>query len=132
MMITDSNEAKINWSKSKQFLRNNHRGVMVTCRGEKCDDPLLTELLSNPLIYKDNINMTVVQNGSKINGIDKSLSLAVNNDFMNDYLDFLTVKVGKMMTERVYLHQYEKFGMSGNDFKEAIAMVEQIKYDYSI
>lgn len=36
-----------------------------------------------------------------------------------------------MFNARAYLHQYEKFGLSEDDFIDSFAVVEQMAADYS-
>jgi len=40
-------------------------------------------------------------------------------------------KAWEMFNARAYLHQYEKFGLSEDDFIDSFAVVEQMVADYS-
>ena len=61
---------------------------------------------------------------------EKHLTIVNNSNFLSQDLDKNLEKTGQMMKSGAFLHQYKKYGIETEDFLDAMAITEQILFDY--
>jgi hypothetical protein len=128
MLINGSNEAKINWSEQYSVKI---KSFMTFYRGRNLyeinDNSHIFTNLANKLgvDYKENLDK------NELNKYEKHLTILSNSSFLCNDLNKTINKAEDMLNYNAFLHQYEKYGMTKNDFIDALAFCEQINYDYN-
>lgn len=143
MLITKSNESKIDWGDIFSNANNNKfktpvkiNSMMSIYRGKNLEE--LDELNStnnNPIrnLCKDNNLISHQENFDKneICKYEKHLTLLNNSNFLCEDMRNTLNKAYEMYEFNAFVHQYEKYGMEKQDFLDAFAFCEQIVFDYN-
>lgn len=74
--------------------------------------------------------VTVRGSGAYKGDLEKGLTMLSNSQSCVKSLDRVLTHATMTSDTRAYLHQYEKYGLSGEEFAESLAQVEQIVADY--
>lgn len=128
MLNNGSNESKINWSdqynmKIKSFIS--------FYRGRNLNEIKEHNSLFDNLANKLNIDYVEKFDKNELNKNEKHLTILSNSSFLCDDLGKTISKAEEMFNYNAFIHQYEKYGMSKNDFLDAFAFCEQINHDYN-
>ena len=62
--------------------------------------------------------------------VESSVSFLANYNFVDQEMRNTIDKATEMFSYNAYIHQYTKYGMEKDDFRDAIAFCEQINFDY--
>ena len=65
------------------------------------------------------------------NNYEKSATLVSNSQSFNRPLNDCIEKAWRMFNAGAFVHQYERYGLTENDFIDSFAVTEQIFADYS-
>jgi len=143
MAISNTTEGNTNWTmKPTSQGANKSIANLLIVRGESFNakgDVEKTEKDYNfPLIKLKEMYSTKVSNAHMIikdnhhfNNNFKSLTLISNSQANVKDLEVVTRNTYRMTHAKAYTYQYEKYGLTLDDFEEALARVEQVYYNYS-
>jgi len=74
--------------------------------------------------------VSVRGSGAYKGDLEKSLAMLSNSQSGIKSLDRVLTHATMTSDTKAYLHQYEKYGLSGEEFAESLAQVEQIVANY--
>jgi len=77
-----------------------------------------------------NQRLQVYTNSRPFSGYEKSASLLTNSQISIDTIDKLVLKAWNMFTSKAYVHQYEKHGLTSEDFLDCFTILESVICDY--
>lgn len=87
-------------------------------------------MASVPRIVHAGEVVSVRGSGAYKGELQKSLAMLSNSQSCVKALDRVLTHATMTSDAKAYLHQYEKYGLSGEEFAECLAKVEQIVADY--
>jgi len=76
------------------------------------------------------VNFSLSRDNHKIFKNEKHLTIINNSNFLCEDIEKNLEKAGQMMKSGAFLHQYKKYGIETEDFLDAMAITEQILFDY--
>ena len=138
MLKNYSNESKVDWTQNE--LIKNFKCACIY-RGKNLND-INNNINNNNNENNNNVNdiklLTNKQNCDFIeykdinivNKYEKSVTLLSNCNFFNKQIENTLNKAKEMYMYNAFVHQYEKYGMSKDDFLEAFIFNQQIISDY--
>ncbi len=140
MSISNTTEGNTNWT-VKPGSQGAYKAIsnLLIVRGESMGltDAMERDykfpLIANKDIYSNKISTShmILKDNHRFNNNTKSLCLMSNSQAYLKDLETLTKNTYKMIHAKAYAYQYEKYGLTLDDFEEALARVEQIHHNYS-
>ncbi|KAL4449266.1 hypothetical protein ABPG74_015648 [Tetrahymena malaccensis] len=129
MQISNSMESNINWSKKiDSGIRS--LGNILIGRGIDVQKQKF-EMFAEPQIYKNQrVNYRYYKDSHQFNNNEKSISMISNSQFCVEPLSIISNRAHQMYREKAYLYQYEKYGISQEEFFQSLAMFDQILFNY--
>lgn len=116
-----------------QYGINTSLANLLILRGNELDS-VDTRLLSERSLYSshspDSCTCSVWQSSHAFNRYEKCCTLVSNSQSCLVPLERVCRNAWNMFSARAYVHQYEKYGFSHEDFVAAFVAVEQILKDY--
>jgi len=140
MALSNTTEGNTNWTvKPTSPGVNKSIANLLIVRGESLSATGAIEkdynfpMLATKELYSNKISNSymILRDNHHFNSNIKSLCLVSNSQAYLKDLEAVTRNTYKMTHARAYTYQYEKFGLTIDDFEEALARVEQIYYNYS-
>jgi len=131
MMKNYSNESKMDWSNNIS-VSNNKAMCIYRGRGlNEFEKEKEKENFIGNFCKKNGIKFKEYMDVNGINNYEKHLTLLTNSNYYCRDIRKTLQKAYEMYEYNAFIHQYEKYGFSKNDFLEAFAFCEQIIYDYT-
>jgi tubulin delta len=139
MLITDSStDEGMDWALhppstfSGRRINTSLSNVLIL-RGNELDSAD-TSVLSDPQLYSrctpSSCTCSVWGSNQAFNHYEKCCTLVSNSQSCVKPLENVCAKAWSMYSARAYVHQYEKYGFTDEDFMSSFAAAEQILEDY--
>ena len=131
MSIGNTTEANIHWNlrPDSQFANKSFSNLLIA-RGMDAEKHNFDFFKEKKGYIMNNRNFTFAHDSHNFNETEKSLSVLSNSQAFNSPLEFLLTGGIQMFEQKAYLFQYEKFGLTKDDFIESFALIEQLLSNY--
>eukprot|EP00794_Sanderia_malayensis_P015594 gene15594-17167_t len=130
---TSSVYKTISTSKRERGCFNKSLANSIVVRGKDLQDVSLSDF-SDKKIYSGHLSengmLTVWNQERPFNNYEKSATLVSNSQSFVKPLNHVIQRAWNMFAGRAYVHQYNKYGLTDNDFIDSFGYVEQILADY--
>ena len=133
MAMSNTCEGNINWqvsTKSMHCIKSISNLLIV--RGNSTESDVFPTIEARELYTKQiTSSYTVLRDSHRFGQNERSLCLLSNSQAYLKPLETILQNTYRMIHARAYVYQYEKHGLTVEDFKEALAKIEQIYHNYS-